>query len=118
VAGFVGERPPEHLWDVLLDLTAGTVAVADAAASDFAMTPLHKGVAKAMLAALAADGASDASVAAAVAAKGAALLAQVREVVPAGRLDSAQEAAAIERLRAAGLPEASQRFARALARAE
>ena len=117
MAGFVGEAPPEHLWDVLLDLAAGTVAVADAAAADFAMTPLHKSVAKSMLAALAAEDASDASVAAAVAAKGSALLAQVLEVVPSGRLDAAQEVEATERLRAAGLPEASQRFARALARA-
>jgi hypothetical protein len=119
VAGFVDggvASAQGALWDVLLDLRAGAAAVvvADAAAADFAMTPLHKGVAKALLAALAAPDACDASVAAAVAAKSAALLDQVRALLPRG----GDAAAAADRLREAALPDASARFVRALAKAE
>ena len=105
------------LWDVLLDLETGAVTVADAAAAEFAMTPLHKGVAKAMLAALDADGASDESVAAAIGTKTEALLEQARAALAAasaaaaaanasttGGSDQGSEEAS-ERLRELGLPE-------------
>ena len=118
------------LWDVLLDLETGAVTVADAAAAEFAMTPLHKGVAKAMLAALDADGASDESVAAAIGTKTEALLEQARAALAAasaaaaaanasttGGSDQGSEEAS-ERLRELGLPEASQRFLRAIVRAD
>jgi len=80
------------------------------------MTPLHKGVAKALLAALAAPGACDESVAAAVAAKSAALVEHVRALLP--RDAAGDAAAAAERLREALPDAAAARFVKALAKAE
>lgn len=83
------------------------------------MTPLHKSVAKALLASVEAEGSSDASVVAALAAKTASLVAQLNEVYPDGvPADAAGTAAVAERLTAQGVPESTQLFLRAAALAE
>lgn len=86
VAGFTDAAIASHrgLWDVCVDLVGGTVAISDEASGDLTMTPLHKDVAKALIAATADEEASDEGVAEVISGKTTGIIESLREIFPDG----------------------------------